>query len=160
MTSAIKVTTGIAAPAPIVFSMALNMDVHARSLARSRETAVTSSGRAVLGLGDEVTFTARHWRLRWRMTSRVTELQAPVRFVDEQVRGPFARMRHEHVFFSEGGGTRMVDHVEFAAPLGVVGRLVDTLLLRRYLTALIVERAAYLKAAAERRSRDEGGGAS
>jgi ligand-binding SRPBCC domain-containing protein len=32
------------------------------------------------------------------MTSRITEWSRPERFVDEQVRGPFAAFRHEHLF--------------------------------------------------------------
>ncbi len=31
------------------------------------------------------------------MTSRITDFDAPWRFVDEMVRGPFARFRHEHI---------------------------------------------------------------
>lgn len=149
MTCAIEVTTVIDAPPAVVFGLALDMEVHARSFAASDETAVTSTGSMVLGLGDEVTFRARHFGLPWRMTSRVTALDAPTRFVDEQVRGPFAFMRHEHVFAAHGGATRMVDRVAFAAPAGIVGRAVEQVVLRRYLTALVTRRADHLKSIAE-----------
>jgi ligand-binding SRPBCC domain-containing protein len=46
------------------------------------------------------------------MTSRITELDAPRRFVDEMVRGPFAFFRHEHLFEEAGRLTRMTDVVE------------------------------------------------
>lgn len=51
------------------------------------------------------------------MTSRITALEAPGRSVDEQVRGPFARFRHEHRFQPSAVGTRMVDDVTLRAEL-------------------------------------------
>lgn len=56
-----------------------------------------------IGLGEEVTWRAVHFGLPFTMTSRVTELERPLRFVDEQVRGPFRSFRHEHRFEATGG---------------------------------------------------------
>lgn len=100
-------------------------------------------------LGDTVTWRARHFGLPFRMTSAITAWEPPHRFVDEQVLGPFARWWHEHVFEPIPGGTRMVDVAEFAAPFGPVGRLAERLVLERYLTRLLTERNAWLKAALE-----------
>jgi ligand-binding SRPBCC domain-containing protein len=84
-------------------------------------------------------------------TSRITELERPTRFVDEQVRGPFRSFHHEHLFTPAGAGiTVMVDRVHFDAPLGVVGRLAELAVLDRYLQRLIDTRNAFLKDAAER----------
>ena len=149
MAAAFEVTTRIAATPGVVFALALDMEQHAASLARSDESAVTSHGRAALGLGDRVTFTARHLGRRWTMTSQVTVYEPPRRFVDEQVRGPFRQLVHEHLFLPESGGTRMVDRVSFAAPLGVVGRAAELLGLTRYFERLIRERGAYIKHQAE-----------
>ena len=152
MTSTIRVVTHIDAPPQVVFELALDMDVHAASLARTGETATTSRGDPHLGLGDQVTFTARHSGLPWRMTSRVTEHDSPRRFVDEQVQGPFKVMRHEHRFERDGAGTRMVDRVDFAAPLVLIGKAGERLWLRRYLWRLIQDRGQHLKTLAEQRS--------
>ena len=129
----IEVVTAIAAAPETVFDLELDTEAHAASLAASGEQATTSTGRPGLGLGDEVTFEARHLGRTWRLTSRVTELDRPRRFVDEQVTGPFRRMRHEHVFEAGNGGTRMTDRMTVEAPLGPVGALVARLLLVPYL---------------------------
>ena len=81
------------------------------------------------------------------MTSRITELEAPHRFVDEQVRGPFRSFRHVHEFASDGDGTLMIDRVVLRAPLGGIGRLAETVV-GPYVRRLIVERNAYLAASA------------
>ena len=58
-------------------------------------------------------------------------MEAPIYFVDEQVKGPFRRFRHVHEFTEDSGGTVMVDRIEFEAPLGPIGRLVEKLVLAR-----------------------------
>ena len=83
------------------------------------------------------------------MTSRITALERPHRFVDEQVRGPFQRFHHEHLFETDGDRTLMIDRINFDAPLGPVGRFVERALLGSYLVKLIRERNDYLKRTAE-----------
>jgi ligand-binding SRPBCC domain-containing protein len=145
------VTTPIAAPAEIVFDLSLDIDAHLGSMAASGEQAIAGVTGGQIGLGEQVTWRARHLGIWWTMTSRVTELDRPRRFVDEQVRGPFARFHHEHRFLSrDDGGTDMVDIVTFTAPAGPVGVVAEALVLRRLLTALIEQRGRYLKTEAER----------
>ena len=43
------------------------------------------------------------------------------------------------------GGTLMLDYVEFTAPFGVLGRLVEKAFLSRYMQHLIEERNRYLQ---------------
>jgi ligand-binding SRPBCC domain-containing protein len=146
----IVVVTLVRASAEQVFDLELDSDVHAASLAASGERATTSTGRAALGPGDEVTFAARHLGRTWRLTSRVTEFERPRRFVDEQVRGPFRRMRHEHVFEqSDPASTRMTDRMSFEAPLGALGAVVARWILAPYLRNLLVRRGTYIRQLAE-----------
>jgi ligand-binding SRPBCC domain-containing protein len=146
----VEVVTLIRAVPETVFDLELDADVHAASMAASGETAVTSTGRPALGLGDEVTFTARHFGISWRLVGRVTECDRPRRFVDQQVRGPFRHMRHEHLFEPVGGGaTRMIDRISFTAPLGPLGAVAGRAVLGPYLRRLLKQRAAYVRRLAE-----------
>ncbi len=145
----IVLRTRVAAPPARCFDLARDVDLHQRSTAASRERAVAGVTSGLLGAGDEVTWEARHFGVWQRLTSRITEFDPPKRFVDEMVRGAFARFRHEHQFLSVPEGTDMVDIFDYTAPLGPLGRLADGLFLRRYMTRLLRERNAYLKRAAE-----------
>jgi ligand-binding SRPBCC domain-containing protein len=141
--------TRVAAPPARCFDLARDVDLHQRSTAASRERAVAGVTSGLLGAGDEVTWEATHFGVRQRLTSRITAFDPPNRFVDEMVRGAFARFRHEHQFHAVEGGTEMVDTFDYTSPLGPLGRLADGLFLRRYMTTLLRERNAYLKRAAE-----------
>ena len=140
-----ELATYVAAAPERVFDACLDIDLHTASMADSGERAVggVTSGR--LGLGDRVTFEARHLGVRWRMTARVTEFDRPAYFVDEQEHGPFKRWHHAHYFAPDGaGGTVMRDTVEFVAPCGPLGALVERLVLRAHMIRLIQSRNEYL----------------
>lgn len=150
MSTQVEVVTHIDAVPDVVFNLELDMDVHSASLGPSRETATTSTGLRQLALGDEVTFRARHFGVVWRMTCRITAYEPPYRFVDEQTRGPFRALRHEHVFHDLGDGrTQMIDHMTVSAPLGPWGALVTRVLLAPYLRRLLQQRSAHIKRLAE-----------
>jgi ligand-binding SRPBCC domain-containing protein len=157
MTVELVLRTIVDAAPDVVFAASLDVDAHVASMSASGERAVGGVSSGQLGLGDTVTWRARHLGVVWRMTSRVDELDPGRRFVDEQVHGPFARFRHEHVFEADGGGTRMTDLVSFRAPLGPLGRLAEKLVLARYLEHLLRDRNAYLKALVEGRAPDVAG---
>jgi ligand-binding SRPBCC domain-containing protein len=80
--------------------------------------------------------------LRWR--AFVREYDAPFRFVDVQVRGPYARWEHRHRFLEEGGGTWIEDRVTYRLPLGPLGALAHRLLVHRQLDAMWAYRRARL----------------
>lgn len=152
MTVTFRIETELAASPERAFAVSLDIGAHERSMAATGERAVAGTTTGSIGLGESVTWRARHLGVVWRMTSQITSLEAPHRFVDEQVRGPFARFRHEHRFEPSARGTRMVDTVTFGAPLGPLGRLAEVLVLRRHLVRLIAERNRSLAAELSPRS--------
>jgi len=127
-----------------MFDLARDIDVHTASQSDSGERATGGVTGGPIGLGETVTLKARHFGLPLSLTSRVTEFDAPHRFVDEQTRGPFTSFRHEHLFEPTASGSVMTDRVQFTAPFGALGRLVEKLVLERYLRRLIEERGRFL----------------
>jgi ligand-binding SRPBCC domain-containing protein len=131
-------------PVDELFDASLSIDAHLDSMAHSRERAIAGVTSGMIGLGETVTWRARHFGVWFTMTSRITELERPRRFVDEQVSGPFRSFRHEHTFTVESGRTRMTDTLTIGSP--VFGRLAERLVLVPYLRRLIRRRNAHLLA--------------
>lgn len=82
------------------------------------------------GVGTEIliSFCPISWitaRISW--TAKIVEFEWNSHFIDEQIRGPFARFRHRHGIASETRdgveGTRVSDSIEYALPGGVFGAL-------------------------------------
>jgi ligand-binding SRPBCC domain-containing protein len=71
--------------------------------------------------------------LRWR--TYIREYDPPSRFIDVQVRGPYARWEHRHVFLSESDGTTIEDRIVYRLPLGPLGRLAHVMFVKRQLEA-------------------------
>jgi ligand-binding SRPBCC domain-containing protein len=98
----IDLTTEIDSPIDCVFDLARDLDLHARSMARTGEREIAGRTTGRVEAGDSVTWRARHFGLWWSLTSRVTVVEAPTRFEDIQERGPFAWFRHEHRYGDPG----------------------------------------------------------
>ena len=92
----------------------------------------------------------RHFGLVLEHTSRITAFDRPRHFQDTMVEGRFQRFVHHHFFEAQGSGTVIRDVLEFEAPFGWVGRLIESLVLKRHLVRLITRRNAAIKGEAER----------
>lgn len=144
MTVSFVCRTETTLPREVLFDLARSIDAHLESQQKSGERAVGGVTSGLIGEGQTVTWRARHFGVPFTMTSSITSLEFPVRFVDEQVKGPFKSFRHVHQFEATDGGSIMTDHVEFTAPLGILGRIAEQVVLARYLERLIAERGRFL----------------
>lgn len=142
----IKVVTEIRINAPIevCFDLARDIDIHTQTVwPHTRERAVAGTTRGMIGEGETVTFEATHFLIRQRLSSRITDYQRPYRFVDEMMRGAFKSLRHEHSF-------QQIDrNLMFEAPLGVLGWVVERVILKEYMKRFLQSRNHRLKEIAE-----------
>lgn len=146
----ISLETTIQARPSRCFELALSVDLHQHSMAQTRERAVAGVTSGPMALGDTVTWEAIHFGIRQHLTTKITELEYPSRFVDEQIQGIFHSLRHVHEFFPLADGcTLMRDIFVFRAPLGLLGRLAEVLFLTHYMRRLLLRRNVYLKQMAE-----------
>lgn len=145
-------TTTIDAPIQRCFDLSRSVEVHLLSNIHCGEQAIALGGRTsgLIGLHEQVTWRAKHFGIRQKLTSKITAMKPPSYLQVTMVRGIFRFMQAEHLFESlESGATGMKDVFSMAAPLPLLGPLAETLFLRTYMLALLRERNAVIKRVAE-----------
>jgi ligand-binding SRPBCC domain-containing protein len=151
----IELTLLVEAPVERVFDLSRSIDLHVKAAGKTGERAVAGVTTGLIGPGQQVTWRARHFGVWQMLTVQVTAFDSPRFFTDAMVRGAFRRMEHHHSFEPSGNGTIMRDVFRFESPLGILGRIADSLFLSRYMKAFLLERNRILKRVAESAERSE-----
>ena len=142
--------TSIKAPIQIVFECARSVDIHQLSTARTNEKAIAGKTSGLCELGDEVTWRAKHFGIYQTLSSQITKLKAPFYFQDCMVKGAFSFIKHDHFFEENDGVTEMKDVFVYGVPYGIFGKLFNQIILKKYLTAFLMDRNKVIKEVAEK----------
>ncbi|WP_396170818.1 hypothetical protein [Flavobacterium sp.] len=73
-------------------------------------------------------------KLSW--TTEITFVKDKEYFIDEQRFGPYALWHHKHFFEPTENGVKMTDVVHYALPLGFLGRIMNTLVVKNKLNEI------------------------
>ncbi len=146
----IVLQTVINAPIEVVFHLARSIELHEQSMAHTNEKAIAGRTSGLVEEGETVTWEAKHLGVTQNLTSYITQVQPHHFFADEMVSGAFKRFRHEHYFKSTpAGDTIMKDVFDYASPLGFLGKIIDQIFLKKYMTRLLEHRNMVLKDVAQ-----------
>jgi len=145
----IRLETAIDASLERCFDLSLSVDLHRHSVAHTHERPIAGVTSGMMKLGDIVTWEAVHFGIKQHLTTKITAYERPYRFTDEMLRGAFQEITHLHEFVPQPPGTLMIDVFTFRAPMGILGRLAEMLILTRYMKGLLLMRNRYLKQVAE-----------
>ena len=145
----IELETYIDAPVEIVFDLSRSIELHLESTSQTNERAVAGCTSGLMGLGDDVTWEATHFGVRQRLATKITAYDRPRYFRDSMVSGAFRRFDHDHHFARAGNQTLLKDTFDYTSPLGILGRIADSLFLKAYMTRLLKIRNDLIKSVAE-----------
>lgn len=129
----------------ICFDLARSIDFHKISTAKTNEKAIAGRTSGLINLDESVTWQATHFGIRQELTSKITAFKRPFYFRDEQLKGIFKFIVHDHYFEPHKGKVMMRDVFSFQSPFGVLGKAFDKLVLTQYLTKFLVERNNLIK---------------
>lgn len=147
--STIHLTTFIGAPVERVFDLSRNIELHKQSMSKYKEEAVAGIRFGLIEKEESVTWKAKHLFKTRFLRSEITAMKIPQMFIDEQVKGDFKMMKHEHHFKPCDNGTIMIDIFYFEIPYGVMGKWLNSLFLTRYIKNLLEQRNKTIKEFAE-----------
>ena len=146
--SKIFLETFIRAPIDRCFDLSRSVDLHIDSASQTNEKAISGVTSGLMGQDDVVTWSARHFGITQKLSTRITIYNRPKHFRDSQIQGIFSRFDHDHFFEVEGDGTLMKDVFDFDCPFGVFGTAVD-FLVHYHLEKFLKSRNQTIKKVAE-----------
>jgi ligand-binding SRPBCC domain-containing protein len=147
----IHLSTNIYSSIETCFDLARSVDAHILSTQQTNEKAIAGRLTGLCELGDEITWQAKHFGIVQKLSVRITQMNPPRSFEDQMTKGAFQSFRHQHLFAFANGITTMTDEFCYEVPFGFVGRLFDKLVLKKYMTNLLLKRNDVLKALAEKK---------
>ncbi|MCQ9634320.1 SRPBCC family protein [Chryseobacterium sp. WG23] len=154
--SGIYLETLINADIHRVFDLARDIDLHQKSTSISHEKAIAGRTSGLIEENETVTWRAKHLGIYQTLTTKIISMEKPHQFTDIMLKGAFKSMRHQHRFRDIEGKTVMTDIFEFESPLGIIGKLFNTIYLTRYLKAFLLERNKMIKTIAEESAMSHG----
>ena len=145
----INLETRIKASPKTCFDISRAVEAHTDSLAHTKEKVVAGRMSGLFELNDWVTWEANHFGIRQHLTVKITKMEPYSMFEDTMVKGAFKSFEHQHYFEQEGDCTIMKDVFSYEVPGWIFGRLVDKLVLNKYMTKLLITRNEAIKRTAE-----------
>lgn len=145
----IELNTEISSTIDICFDLARSIDLHKISTAKTNEEAIEGITSGLINLNETVTWQATHFGIRQKLTSKITAFDRPHYFIDEQVKGIFKSIHHEHRFEQLENKVMMTDTFEFHSPFGLFGKIFNKLILTNYLKRFLIDRNQIIKEFAE-----------
>ncbi len=146
----IVIETKINALITLCFDLSRSIDLHIVSTSKTNEIAIAGKTSGLINLNETVTWQATHFGVKQKLSSIITEFKSPYYFKDEQLKGPFKYFKHEHIFIEQENCTLMKDIFEFESPFGILGKIVNFLILKNYLKKFLIQRNLVIKEIAEK----------
>lgn len=127
------------------FDLSRSIEFHAYSQSHRKEKAIEGRTSGLINLGESVTWRATHLGFSQTLSVRITQLEWPYYFRDTMIQGAFKRFDHDHIFEQINGKIKLTDIFDYDSPLYIFGKIVDRLVLEKYMTNFSISRNQIIK---------------
>jgi ligand-binding SRPBCC domain-containing protein len=142
-------TTFIAAPIERVFDLSRHLALYKLVFQSRKERLSSGAASTLISKGETISIVAKHaGRSRMSML-KITALQRPTLFVEEQIKGDLQSYKHEHHFKAVENGTIVIDIIDFGVPKDIVGKIFGKVYFKKYLEELLRKRTELVRKYAE-----------
>lgn len=133
---------------PRCFLLSLSADLHPPATRQPEEQQSAHTTANLLDHRHTITWSSPYRGMNLWQTSVIESSRPYTYYRSAMTEGSFLHFEHEHHFASMNDGTRMRDEIRFAAPPGILGRLLQGRL-RDHLRKRLAERNERIKQIAE-----------
>jgi ligand-binding SRPBCC domain-containing protein len=144
----------IDAPIEACFGFSLSIDLELAAGISYGIEAIGGVTTGTIGPGERVTWRAKQFGVWVKHTTEITRYEAPAYFQDSMMQGLFRFFQHDHFFRSIGPRrTEMRDQIRFGMPVLLLGMITERLVVKRRLTAMLLQRNTLIRQHAEAEGR-------
>ena len=86
--------------------------------------------------GQLIDYTIKIFRKKIRWSTIITKYDAHKMFIDQQLKGPYSMWHHTHIFKDLNGKVEMTDKIIYVMPFGIIGRIVNFMLVQKDLNSI------------------------
>lgn|SRR5690606_8111115 len=148
----IELKTEINADVQTCFDLARDVDIHKLSTTKTKEKAIAGRTSGLCDLGDHITWEAVHFGIKQRLSVEIIKMRPPLEFEDRMTKGAFKSMHHKHIFRKLENKTLMLDYFQYEVPFGIIGKIFNKIILKKYMINFLKTRNKILKEIAEQRA--------
>lgn len=141
----IELETQIQTSIEKAFNLSLDIDFHKKSASQTHEEAIAGVTSGIIKLNETVTWRGKHFGIFLTHKSIISALEHPHYFVDEMIQGRFKFFKHRHYYEEKNGVVFMKDVITYTTPYGILGKLLDVVLIKKHMTQFIKNRNQALK---------------
>lgn len=98
-----------------------------------------------MNVGRLIDYTIRIFGINFHWRTIISDYIKNEKFVDEQLKGPYAFWHHTHTFVELNGGTQISDNIVYSLPYGIFGRIAHSFFVERSLHQIFNYRQKIMK---------------
>ena len=118
-----EISTHVARPLPEVFAFFSDASNLERITPPELRFELTTPTPLDMKVGSLIDYRLRLFGVSFGWRTRIAEWEPGVKFVDEQLKGPYAEWIHTHSFRADANGTWVGDNVQYRLPLFPLGEI-------------------------------------
>jgi ligand-binding SRPBCC domain-containing protein len=147
--ASIHLTTFIAAPIERVFDLSRHLAIYKQVFQSRKAEFRSGAASSLLSPGETISVLGKIAGKNRMTMLKLTKLQRPLSFTEEQVKGDLESYKHEHHFKPAQNGTIVIDILEYGPPRDMIGRIVARIRMKKYLEEFIGKRNETIRNYAE-----------
>jgi ligand-binding SRPBCC domain-containing protein len=145
----IEFNTHIKAPVQRCFDLARSVDFHKISVNPIKEESVAGFTSGLIGYNQRVLMQSKLGGLHFSTELKITKFNPPFFFSYEIIDSLFPSIVHDYYFYDISQETVMVNHFYYKIRWGLIGEVMNSLFMKKYLTRIITKRNDLLREYAE-----------
>ncbi len=145
----IHVTTFVKAPAKRVYDLSRSVNLFQISSSTTFINFLEGPISGLINENDKVVYQAKHFKRSRDLTLKIISVNIPDQITIQLLMKGFINFQHNLYFKAIKNGSFIIDVIEYETSFGLIGKLLDKIFIKNYISKLLLHRNEIIKQYAE-----------